>query len=504
MHNELEDIPHILDIDLEEYNEDDLYDRHDTTIEMWCHQATSDSENYKCKVKCESYKQEGACIYNLCHHISTLMKALSTMDTLAARSMGTPHRKECLDYQMNDCNFMKMIRMMTINFDMLILEWPTVVLDRFGIIVLWYLPGAIDEAIKTIWVKVSAELSPRKGNGARTRAVFKPVNMALLRVASIYLWDGFCKVIRYAPKFHPEVLATLKQDGPALCQAIQQPVVLAAAALRVMHGGCYWSSLTTQLGLGLWADNNQLQEMGNCLREWASSFTVLAVMCNRHSPLHRDSQSLAQWFDIMTSIGNYGPIGAQQICAVSPSCRTLGFVMWAYQFLTYQAWAHHCKGYRSQACGCLHISMWRYIWVRPGCINCGSVMGPTGCVFHFLTTHNITGESIPVIPKPVGPLKTVEESLFCFTSGPPVSTRWVGPYHLAEMSRWVGHDTTGSEIPEDRKYQYEKRYHDGGRARINGGRMRLEERPPGSGWVPFPPGYTFDAEGSHEDKDPFR
>ncbi|KAG1888829.1 hypothetical protein F4604DRAFT_1915889 [Suillus subluteus] len=29
----------------------------------------------------------------------------------SARGMGTPHRKECLDYQMNDCNFMKMIQM---------------------------------------------------------------------------------------------------------------------------------------------------------------------------------------------------------------------------------------------------------------------------------------------------------------------------------------------------------------------------------------------------------
>ena len=28
----------------------------------------------------------------------------------SARGMGTPHRKEVLDYQMNDCNFMKMIR----------------------------------------------------------------------------------------------------------------------------------------------------------------------------------------------------------------------------------------------------------------------------------------------------------------------------------------------------------------------------------------------------------
>lgn len=31
-----------------------------------------------------SLQQEGARIYNLCHHISTLMKALSTMDTLGA------------------------------------------------------------------------------------------------------------------------------------------------------------------------------------------------------------------------------------------------------------------------------------------------------------------------------------------------------------------------------------------------------------------------------------
>ncbi|KAG2748123.1 hypothetical protein P692DRAFT_20709253, partial [Suillus brevipes Sb2] len=28
----------------------------------------------------------------------------------SARGMSTPHRQECLDFQMNDCNFMKMIR----------------------------------------------------------------------------------------------------------------------------------------------------------------------------------------------------------------------------------------------------------------------------------------------------------------------------------------------------------------------------------------------------------
>lgn len=29
----------------------------------------------------------------------------------SARGMSTPHQQECLDFQMNDCNFMKMIRM---------------------------------------------------------------------------------------------------------------------------------------------------------------------------------------------------------------------------------------------------------------------------------------------------------------------------------------------------------------------------------------------------------
>ncbi|KAG1857766.1 hypothetical protein F4604DRAFT_1685069 [Suillus subluteus] len=37
----------------------------------------------------------------------------------------------------------------------IILERPAVVLDKFGIIVLWYLPGAIDAAIQGRWARVS-------------------------------------------------------------------------------------------------------------------------------------------------------------------------------------------------------------------------------------------------------------------------------------------------------------------------------------------------------------
>ncbi|KAG1770149.1 hypothetical protein EV702DRAFT_978295 [Suillus placidus] len=87
---------------------------------------------------------------------------------------------------------------------------------------------------------------------------------------------------------------------------MHRPAVLIAAALRVMHPNLYWSSLATKLALGLWAADKKLDEIGDCLREWASVFTALAIVCNRHSPMHRDPLSHPQWFDVMTTTGNYG------------------------------------------------------------------------------------------------------------------------------------------------------------------------------------------------------
>ncbi|KAG1812988.1 hypothetical protein EV424DRAFT_1349184 [Suillus variegatus] len=53
------------------------------------------------------------------------------------------------------------------------------------------------------------------------------------------------------PKFYSKVSASLKQDdGLAIYQAMWRLVALGAAALRVMHSGLYWSSLTTQMGWG--------------------------------------------------------------------------------------------------------------------------------------------------------------------------------------------------------------------------------------------------------------
>ncbi|KAG1733404.1 uncharacterized protein EDB91DRAFT_1084457 [Suillus paluster] len=85
----------------------------------------------------------------------------------------------------------------------------------------------------------------------------------------------------------------LLNEMEGLCQAMQRPAALIAAALRVMHPDLYRASLATQLALGLGAAEKKLDEMGARLREWASVFTAVAV-------------SHPQWFNVMTSIGNYG------------------------------------------------------------------------------------------------------------------------------------------------------------------------------------------------------
>ncbi|KIK35732.1 hypothetical protein CY34DRAFT_16840 [Suillus luteus UH-Slu-Lm8-n1] len=98
-------------------------------------------------------------------------------------------------------------------------------------------------------------------------------------------------------------------------------------------------------------------------------------------------------------------------------------------------------------------------------------------------------------------------------------TWWNGPLTKSSAKRQRS-DTTESEIPEYKKFQYEKRYHDGGRARISGSCMKPDERPPAEqtmldydlyyfcenrkSWVIFPPGFTFESEGDHADaEDPF-
>ncbi|KAG1730916.1 hypothetical protein EDB19DRAFT_1912755 [Suillus lakei] len=198
----------------------------------------------------------------------------------------------------------------------ILLNWPAVVCNKFGVIILWYLPGAIDIDIQNDMVVATANMlallaasvtcGAETGGKWRTHeSNFEPSQHGLT-LGCFNLSPAWFLQAHLAPKFHPQVSATLKWDGRSLCQAMQRLAVLIAATLRVMHPDLYWASLATQLALGLWAADKTLDEMGACLREWASVFTAVAIVCNWHSPLHRDPLSHPQWFDVMTSIGNYG------------------------------------------------------------------------------------------------------------------------------------------------------------------------------------------------------
>ncbi|KAG2096499.1 uncharacterized protein F5147DRAFT_584003 [Suillus discolor] len=189
------------------------------------------------------------------------------------------------------------------------LDRPTVVCDKFGIIILWYLPGTIDLAIQNDMAAATAIMSVPLARSVTSSAATN--NQWRTHSSNFYpsQCGGTPGCINLSPAWflqgHP--VTTLKLfDRQSFCQAMQRPAALIAAALRVMHPNLYWSSLATKLALGLWAADKKLDEMGDRLREWASVFTALTIVCNWCSPMHRDPLSCPQWFDIMTTFGNYG------------------------------------------------------------------------------------------------------------------------------------------------------------------------------------------------------
>ncbi|KAG0692004.1 hypothetical protein DFH29DRAFT_883259 [Suillus ampliporus] len=194
----------------------------------------------------------------------------------------------------------------------ILLDWPAVVCNKFGVIILWYLPGAIDLDIQNdmvaATVKMSALLATSVTHGAETggkwrthKSNFEPSRHGLTP-GCINLSPAWFLQAHPAPKFHPQVSATLKWDGRSLCQAMQRPAALIAAALRVMHPDLYWASLATQLALGLWAADKKLDEMGAHLRVGISIYSCRCCVQPALTLVAPRSSVLSP----MTSVSDYG------------------------------------------------------------------------------------------------------------------------------------------------------------------------------------------------------
>ncbi|KAG1873300.1 hypothetical protein C8R48DRAFT_669898 [Suillus tomentosus] len=152
-----------------------------------------------------------------------------------------------------------------------LVDEPAIILDASGAIIAWYLPDALTDTTQKEIREATDLLAPS----------LEKSNVS-----------------------DPEVSASLK--GPScenILKAIARPAAIASAALRVMHPEQYWAGLRTLSNLGNIAVSKDLPQMPEALQYWASVFNTLSIISNRETPHHRDHMSIAECFDILTTVG---------------------------------------------------------------------------------------------------------------------------------------------------------------------------------------------------------
>ncbi|KAG2108098.1 hypothetical protein BD769DRAFT_1352873 [Suillus cothurnatus] len=191
----------------------------------------------------------------------------------------------------------------------LYLERPAVVVASGGTIVLWYLPGALNEKTQVqMWDSTRAmeQLLKRSITGSGHSKAHWRCQDEYFSPGSGQLQPGCINVAPAWFQLGHNVSASLQGPvGNMYLNSIARPAVIASAALRVMHPRQYWEGLTNMVTLGSLANEMELQQMPEKLCKWASVFSALSIVSNRETPFHRDTLSRMQWFDILTSVGHY-------------------------------------------------------------------------------------------------------------------------------------------------------------------------------------------------------
>jgi hypothetical protein len=72
---------------------------------------------------------------------------------------------------------------------------------------------------------------------------------------------------------------------------------LLSAFCKVTHPELY---RTSRLAFGAKRGDSIIEE---CLRSWSSVFSAVSVIVNQETPPHRDTGTLPDWYDILTTIG---------------------------------------------------------------------------------------------------------------------------------------------------------------------------------------------------------
>ncbi|KAG1821275.1 hypothetical protein EV424DRAFT_1322432, partial [Suillus variegatus] len=194
-----------------------------------------------------------------------------------------------------------------------LVDEPAIILDASGAIIAWYLPDALTDTYPGEIKEATDLLAPSLKKSVRADGNWRTNQRLFNRGSEDVGATPGC--INLSPAWFqqghenvsdPEVSASLK--GPScenILKAIARPAAIASAALRVMHPEQYWAGLRTLSNLGNIAVSKDLPQMPEALQYWASVFNTLSIISNRETPHHRDHMSIAECFDILTTVGNY-------------------------------------------------------------------------------------------------------------------------------------------------------------------------------------------------------
>jgi len=71
-----------------------------------------------------------------------------------------------------------------------------------------------------------------------------------------------------------------------------------------MHPPLYHAGLEARQRLDAWSMEND-PVMQEALGHWSTIYTNLSLISNQKTPLHCDPQSRSDWFDLLTTVGEY-------------------------------------------------------------------------------------------------------------------------------------------------------------------------------------------------------
>ncbi|KAG2062393.1 hypothetical protein BDR06DRAFT_966179 [Suillus hirtellus] len=179
---------------------------------------------------------------------------------------------------------------------------PAIILNASSAIIAWYLPDALTDTTQkeireaTDLLAPSLEKSRLFNRGSEdVGATHRCINLSLA-----WFQQGHKNVSNL------EVSASLK--GPScknILKAIARPAAITSMALTVMHPEQYWAGLRTLSNLRNIAVSKDLPQMPEALQYWASMLNTLSIISNWETLHHRDHMSIAECFNILTTVWNY-------------------------------------------------------------------------------------------------------------------------------------------------------------------------------------------------------